>query len=342
MVLDDPDQGKMASVTVPPGNAKIGWLRQRLWPVSFLLAVPVLLASFSRHWWLADICANLRVQWMMAMAVFSVISFGCGRWRLGLLWVSVFAIQIGWFFRPGFAAVQTSPTGHSEDIVITTANVYTGNRRYDDIQQQFLDRQADIIVVVELSSKLAEFLDGDFADVYPHSVVHPQDRGNFGIGVYSKHPIADAQVVVFALPSVPSILFLTSVNGRHVRVLATHTLPPMGATNFRHRNRHLDAAAKLVGKLKAVHPEVPVVVAGDLNLTPWSPIYHDFCNNAGLVPAVGHVWKPTWYRYPAFPFGLVLDHVLFTPKLTCVAKTVGPDAGSDHRFLTARLRFVGD
>jgi len=46
---------------------------------------------------------------------------------------------------------------------------------------------------------------------------------------------------------------------------------------------------------------------------------------------------PTWYRWPSFPFGLVLDHCLISKNVKCVSHEVGPDTGSDHRSVTVEL-----
>ena len=76
---------------------------------------------------------------------------------------------------------------------------------------------------------------------------------------------------------------------------------------------------------------------GDLNLTPWSPLFGQFTSSAKLQRAKqGLGIQPTWYaRGSLFPFGLVLDHVLIDSSLTCVDVHIGPLTGSDHRSVLA-------
>ncbi len=79
----------------------------------------------------------------------------------------------------------------------------------------------------------------------------------------------------------------------------------------------------------ASEPTLPVILVGDLNLTPWSPHLATFEQASHLRRAVtGWNLTPTWYRFPAFPFGLVLDHALISEHLICNRHQVGSDMGS--------------
>ena len=152
-----------------------------------------------------------------------------------------------------------------------------------------------------------------------------------------------AKIDYFNDERISSIGAQLASDGRDVIVIATHTLPPMGPGSFAHRNRHLQLLADRVRQLRQAEPDVPVVVVGDLNLTPWSPVFSEFLAQAELTTSRGGLGvTPTWYRFPLFPFGLVLDHVLTTPDLSTVSYDVGDDMGSDHRMVTASFRFAGD
>ena len=87
--------------------------------------------------------------------------------------------------------------------------------------------------------------------------------------------------------------------------------------------------------MRQEHPDDSVIVMGDLNLTPWSPLFRDFLIAADLHDASrGHGLTPTWYRWPFFPFGLVLDHGLASQDIVCTKRAVQGDVGSDHRPVT--------
>ncbi len=319
------------------GAARIGSFSAA---ASVFIAVFTCMSLFARHHWLADICANLRVQWVIALRIVGLVSVATRRWKLLAVQCLLLVIHAPWFVS-AFSQEQTSP-GPAE-FTVASVNVFTPNRRFDDIEAEMLRSNADIVAVVELSPPLSRHLSGAFSERYPYSRLNPQGEGNFGIGLYSREPFSNARVEYFNDERLTSIVARLEIRGTTIAVIATHTLPPMGPGNFAHRNRHLRMLAEKVQEFRQAEPEVPVIVLGDLNLTPWSPIFQDFTTEAALVPATsGQRVTPTWYRFSAFPFGLVLDHILTTSNLNCTSYLVGQDIGSDHRMVTATLKLVVD
>lgn len=294
-------------------------------------------ALFARSWWLADICANLRIQWLIGLAAVVCLAGLQRRWRLvGLM------IVAGVSHVPFVAsAVSNIRQPNKESIPlfsVTTANVNTANRRYADIESELMKSGADVVAVLELSTDFHAYLQNNFVDSYPHFRIDPQNSGNFGIGLYSKIPFETARIDYFNDERISSVVAEFNVNNQPVTVIATHTLPPMGPGSFAHRNKHLRMLAATVNEIRAGLPETEFVVVGDLNLTPWSPIFTDFIDEARLNSSVaGRGVTPTWYRFNLFPFGLVLDHVLTSRTLTVRDYSVSKDVGSDHRFVTAEL-----
>ena len=82
-----------------------------------------------------------------------------------------------------------------------------------------------------------------------------------------------------------------------------------------------------------------MIVLGDLNLTPWSPLFSDLEASTELTRARhGYGLAPTWYaKVGTFTMGLVLDHCLISDELECVSHRVGADIGSDHRAVIVGL-----
>ena len=103
--------------------------------------------------------------------------------------------------------------------------------------------------------------------------MNPDDNGNFGIGLISRIPIDEARIVRFGTPTLPAVDVSLTAGNQKARLLGIHTLPPMGSRNFQHRNLYLDQVATTVRDYRNRDPETPVIVAGDLNLTPWSPFF---------------------------------------------------------------------
>lgn len=289
-------------------------------------------------WWFGDLVANLRVQLVLAGFVVLIALLFRRSWKVLAVVIAACAYHSSWFVvtGPTSMAAPSAPTS----ITVMAANVYTGNTNYKEIERLFRDSQADVIVVSELSFGLGLALNESFTQDYPHMVEFPADRGNFGMGVYSKLPLQNASVEFLNGDTVPTIFADVEADGHTVQVVGVHTLPPMGKRAFEHRNRHLQSVAGFVQRRKEAFPEMAVIVLGDFNLTPWSPVFHQLLDDADLNQTVqGNRLQPTWYRWPVFPFGLVLDHVLLSGDLQCVTRTIGPSAGSDHRFVTVEASF---
>jgi endonuclease/exonuclease/phosphatase (EEP) superfamily protein YafD len=77
-------------------------------------------------------------------------------------------------------------------------------------------------------------------------------------------------------PILPSIEADVQLPSRAIHLVATHPLPPMGARNFNHRNKHLALLGQRIQEQFRGDPAESVILLGDLNLTPWSPLFHDF------------------------------------------------------------------
>jgi endonuclease/exonuclease/phosphatase (EEP) superfamily protein YafD len=78
-----------------------------------------------------------------------------------------------------------------------------------------------------------------------------------------------------------------------------------------------------------------LVLAGDLNTSPWSQSFRAVRVATGLVPA--GTLTPSW---PAWPLALpqvALDHIFVSQELAVAASGIGPAVGSDHLPVWAKL-----
>mgnify|MGYP003556423943 CR=1 FL=1 len=120
---------------------------------------------------------------------------------------------------------------------------------------------------------------------------------------------------------------------QRIRFLGLHTHWPVLPELARLRAAALPPAAGT-----ARSSDLPVILLGDLNLTPDSPAFARLLDASGLRDAVdGRRWRPTW-QAGFWPLALRIDHVLVSPQLCVESVEVGPSIGSDHRPVIARLR----
>ena len=314
----------------------IRWLGRRSWAliitITWVLAASTPLSFLARSHWLADIGANLRVQQLIALATVMLFTTCVRRWR----WL-VFQTLIAIFHLPYFfGAFAGGPAGGNPEMVLMVANVLTSNTQHDRILQQVRETNPDVFAILELSTPLLHDLQEEFSVDYPHSLHDSQDSGNFGIGIWSRFPLKSSERFELNVGGISSVEVIIEHRQQLYRIIATHPLPPVGHNGFQKRNEHLRQLADRITRQQHLEPNDCLVVMGDLNLTPWSPIFEDFKNETKLSRAGrGCGVTPTWYARPAFPFGLVLDHILLSDNLRCTNYRVGNDLGSDHRPVIA-------
>ena len=102
------------------------------------------------------------------------------RWRLLLFTMPLAAIH-GWFLWPTLQLGASCGDG-SADFRVMLANVLTSNPEHQAIIDCGLANNAEVIVILELSSELAQELEKEWAVSHPYQKTLPQDWANFGIG----------------------------------------------------------------------------------------------------------------------------------------------------------------
>ncbi len=290
------------------------------------------MSMLARHWWLADLIANLRIQLIIGLMLATMGLVATHQSRLAALMVIGLIWHCSWIAPYVFA---TQKPVAARPFKICVVNVLTQNRQHEQVLAVLEDADPDVIAVLELGTELESKLNKELGDLYRHRITEPRDDGNFGIGLWSKLPLQDEKIFHLTVPLVPSISAQVIWEGQPVRLFATHPIPPMNSRYFQARNRHLELLAQRVRQQSQGSREASTIVVGDLNLTPWSPWYGKFLADSGLRDCISGdqmaSLTPTWYRWPLFPFGLVLDHGFCGGGLSCSNRKVLEDIGSDHR-----------
>lgn len=307
-----------------------------------VIGVPLagLLTLFAGDFWLSELLANLRLQLMIAGGVLLIVTALVRQWKLCGVQALMIIMHLTWLSAPEARATVTSDT---PSLTVTAVNVYLHNREFDRIATMLRETDADVIMVTELTPKLHGFLENALADTHPHVAAQPA-LGAFGVAIYSRHPLSDSELI--GAPRAGSTLLATVDTGEQAyRVAAVHPVSPMTPSRFTLRNDHLDALSRAVRITERDDPDLPLITMGDFNLTPWSPHFRRFQRTSGLQHVVtGSGVEPTWYArgLTAFPVGLVLDHCLVSPGLSCVSHRIGPSVASDHLPITVQLSYDAD
>ena len=302
-----------------------------------LAAASSILALGARGHWLMDLLANFRVQYALYLVVAALLFFLCRNSRWAVVTAVLAALNL-WIISPYLVPSPRSAVVEKElgeSFRLMNFNVLSSNRRHDDVITYLREKDADFVFLLEASPEWEPALK-KLSDLYPHQK-HEIQAGNFGIALLSKTPFQKVEVAEYT-PSIASIDAFVLVGGKRVRLIGTHPYPPINAKVCRLRNAHMQRLAESIAKETGA---TKTIVAGDFNMTPWSPHFVDFLSASQLEDsAKGRGVMPTWYALPLFSFGVPIDHICVSEGIHIEDRGVGPDLGSDHRAVWVDVRII--
>ncbi len=286
------------------------------------------LAGFMGRWhWLLDLTSHFRWYCLLAALVWYAIT-SRRRSRLATAWLAVAVGANAWALLP-YWLPASHEAGKGDPLTIVSLNVRAENADKQRTLTYLRERKADVVVLLEVDDAWSAAL-RDLESLYPHRVITPEP-GHFGIAVLSRVPLDGPKVVELAGGS-PAVIAGLPRGKQGCLLMAAHPFAPTSAQFAARRDAQLAAMGDL-----AAGDTRPVVVAGDLNATPWS---HGFRALAGprrlRDSATGRGVQATWNARLWAP-RIPIDHVIVSPEIGVQSRTVGPDVGSDHLPVEATL-----
>lgn len=292
--------------------------------------VCTLVAFLGRFHWIVDLTVHFRTQYALGCLGLSLFLFAFRHPK----WATATAVAAFVNF------IVISPLfvhPHKEDepysgYSLLLSNVNTRLGKPERVLEATKKEHPDLIVLLEVDAKWLQIL-SPLEEDYPYSKQVPMPN-NFGLAVYSRFPLDNIEVFSLIDQRVPSIQVSVQLpESDPLTLIATHPVPPMTAQSQQHRNRHLLALADRIPS------EGPVLLAGDLNTTPWSPVFRDLVQRSGLQDSTkGYGIQATWPK-PNLLFGIPIDHVLYSEELVVLDRRIGPDVGSDHATLMVHIGY---
>jgi endonuclease/exonuclease/phosphatase (EEP) superfamily protein YafD len=307
--------------------------RARLAVLTSSLLVAATLASFlGSLWWGFEILAHFRPQWaavsllLLALALpfrpFVAIAL-CLACLLGHL------VPLAPYLLSRQAPAATAPT-----LRVLTANLHGRNADTARFAALIARERPDVVLLTEVRADFARIA-ASLTPTYPHVVM--ERLGANQVILLSRWAIKQRRMDRSAGLDFP--VLSAEVCGPEgaagcAMVIGLHGARPFG------RNVHLrNAQLALAVRVATARGDEPVILLGDLNLTPWAPTFASLLEAGNLRDAsIVRGLTATWLsRNPLF--GLLLDHVLVNPKVAVLGSRIGPDIGSDHLPVLADLAF---
>ncbi len=275
------------------------------------------------HWFLA-LFDHFRVQGSIACFVALVILLIRRSWRLACFALVSLSVNL-------WPLIQTNsplPAGIVADdqvpLKMISLNVLTSNTKKAEVLSYLQASDADVILLLEIDDLWAASM-SPLRKSHPHGLTEPR-IDNFGIALFSRLPLSDLQQKSFAGEEVPSIVVTIHAGDKRIRFIGTHPVPLMSGESYSYGIKQFRGIGAFVDQRR----DIPAIVMGDFNATPWSlgmTILREKSDLDFRTPKA--VWRPTWQVGSLL--SLPIDHALCTPPLFFEKREIGPDLGSDHR-----------
>jgi endonuclease/exonuclease/phosphatase (EEP) superfamily protein YafD len=284
-----------------------------------------------------ELFCHFQVQYLVAAVVCGAILAGLGHWRwcaaaAGCAVVASTAVlpfQTG--LDDGSAAHAAATDADRGELRLLLANVLVWNSQHGRVAGLVAEADADVLVFQEVNDGWIEALSA-LQRHYPYTVGVPRQDA-FGIAVFSRIPLREADIHYLGEAGRPSVAVEVSLDGTPVSIVTTHPLNPLSPHNFALRNDQLGAVGGFAGDRTQ-----PLVLIGDLNVTMWSPWYRKLADETQLTNARrGFGVMPSWPAYFPPVMRLPIDHCLVSDELIVTDCRLGPAFGSDHLPLIVDL-----
>jgi endonuclease/exonuclease/phosphatase (EEP) superfamily protein YafD len=271
--------------------------------------------------WPLSLIEHFRVQYLLGGIPVVVVAW----------WSRVFdAALVAWLVDLAIVAPhlhgRTSIDG--THVRVLFANVLASNTEYERVRALIADTQPDVIALVETRApwfaQLAPAVEG-------YARIVDERTDNFALGLFARGTVhGHVEHLGGDLPTIVANIGLPS--GVAFTMVVTHPWPPVNGWAEDRQDEHLAAVAQRIAALAG-----PIVLAGDLNATPWSRVFRKLVGTTRLCDTRssydGSYPASTWLvRIP-------IDHVLVSCAIGVRDRWIGPDIGSDHLPVVVDLAF---
>ncbi len=201
-------------------------------------------------------------------------------------------------------------------------NVNHNNQAYGVVNEFIRSTDADLILLLEVNDAWLENVE-PLIENYPYNKFGAGNHG--GIALLSRIPFEHATISIIGGVGLPSVIARFSIHGERLTLIGTHPYSPVSRRRAESRDQQLTEVAKFIS-----HQADPILLLGDLNTSPWSPIFKDFLRSTGLRDSregfgLQASW-PTWFP----PAWIPIDNVLVSSNVTVYDRKIERDIGSDH------------
>jgi len=279
----------------------------------------------SAHFWFFELFSHYAIYYILIGSAISLALLFRRMFKSLLIIVVLIGINLG-AIHPYLQIIDNNyndlPT---PDLTILANNYYYKNELQTDLVTLIEKEDPDIFMIHEANQAWFDSID-QLLEIYPY-IGTTEFPGIKGMIIASKLPGEFHELKLGGNNSLEFKLFDNSLT-----VLAVHPTAPLVASFAEERNLQFTAFAQYAETI-----DTPLVMMGDYNSTPWSPIFEDFLKESGLTDArIGHGIINTWHANN-WLFKLPIDHALVSDDLQVIDFYGTEPLSSDHLPIVVKL-----
>lgn len=321
-----------------------GWLLKTiltvvLWVVALVVIVPGVLGFVGGSWWM-DTLADFRIIYAELLLVLVILTVIFRRWLLAAVCVVLLVLNVLPML-PTLNSNVVKPTAQAPQVkalLMNVAHKYNQNEYQPSVQLVETEKPQIVLLQEVDSGWLTEFYDMVRED---YDMVTDMPRGDhYGIAMLvrtvgenkiqvekAKSELADKSKQLLHIPQVEAVVRAAG-SEQDVYFYGIRTRPPMNKQRCDATKFILDKAAQRLANQPA---DMPKVVLGDVNHTPWSSFIQNFIEETGLTVNSGAYglqpsYPASWPRFMRLP----IDMIFFNEYINLYECRLGPDIGSTH------------
>ena len=299
------------------------WLDRLFVSCVALVVVLNLVPLGARLNWMLELTTHFRVQYLALTALVLAVAALRRRWDAVAVLAAAGAVSALPVvpYLPRALGPEAAAAPATAPLKVLSVNVSFRPFLERRLLEIVREADPDIVVVQELTPH-AERVLAELDTAFPHYLKFPADR-QYGIGLWSKHELESGATI--ALGRLPAIEARVRGPSGSFTVIGVHLSAPTSRRRAAARNQQL---AELAARSNAV--DGPLIVAGDFNITPYSPYYTDWLEATGLTDTRrGRTLSPSWPTMLPL-VGIPIDHVAVNDDFTLLSHRRLPNFESDH------------
>ncbi len=281
-----------------------------------------------------ELLSHFRLVYCLAFVPFILFLLFARRWRLFLIGLMVFSINlipaVSLFFPQKNSTVAGEIAGH---VRVLQINLW-GDRNHDTrnthakVLSLIRRTSPDVIGFSEITPAWEQFFKVNLPD-YKSQIVENRFGG---IALFSRLETEALELCYFGNMHRPRIKGVLICNAVKIRFMLAHPLiPSIGSTS---RNDEFTLWAQ-----EAKSGDGPFFLFGDLNCSPWSPYFGKLLQEGDLQDSEqGFGPQPTWNAFLLLPF-VPIDHCLTNSRIRTEERKICESVGSDHLPVFVQLGF---